>query len=76
MPAANHVIGMTLQSSPITKSEIPQSPPARQLLEDVVRHKSIFYRVSYANYEACLAGGLRLIPEKPLSDALRLDYEK
>jgi hypothetical protein len=48
----------------------------RQLLEDVVRHKSIFYRVSYANYEACLTGDLRLIPEKPLLDALRLDYEK
>jgi hypothetical protein len=48
----------------------------RQLLEDVVRHKSIFFRASYANYEACLSGDLRLIPGEALQDALRVDYEK
>lgn len=48
----------------------------RPLLEDVVKHKSVFFRASYANYEACLSGGLRLIPKKPLLDALQLDYEK
>jgi hypothetical protein len=48
----------------------------RHLLEDVVKHKGIFFRASYANYEACLLGGLRLIPGKALQDALRLDYEK
>jgi len=48
----------------------------RQLLADVVKHKSIFFRASYANYEACLTGGLRLIPGKVQQDALRLDYEK
>jgi len=48
----------------------------RQLLENVVRHKSIFFRASYANYEDCLTGDLRLIPGKTLQDALRLDYKK
>jgi hypothetical protein len=48
----------------------------RHLLEDVVKHKNIFFRASYAKYEACLSGGLRLIPEKALREALRLDYEK
>ena len=48
----------------------------RQLLEDVVKHKSVFFRASYTNYEACLSGGLRLIPKKPLLDALKVDYEK
>jgi hypothetical protein len=48
----------------------------RQLLADVVKHKNVFFRTSYANYEACLSGGLRLIPGKALQDALRLDYEK
>ncbi len=48
----------------------------RQLLADVVKHKNIFFRTSYANYKACLSGGLRLIPGKALQDALRLDYEK
>jgi hypothetical protein len=31
---------------------------------------------SYTNYEACLSGGLRLIPEAPLLQALSSDYEK
>jgi hypothetical protein len=50
--------------------------PDRALLEDVVKHKSVFFRASYTNYEACLSGGLRLIPEPPLLDALRSDYQK
>ncbi len=48
----------------------------RKLLEDVVKHKNVFFRASYSNYEACLSGGLRLIPETPLLQALRSDYEK
>jgi hypothetical protein len=48
----------------------------RQLLADVVKHKNVFFRTSYANYEACLSGGLCLIPGKALRDALRGDYEK
>lgn len=48
----------------------------RQLLQDVVRHKNVFFRASYANYEACLSGGLRLIPGRPLLQTLRIDYEK
>jgi hypothetical protein len=48
----------------------------RALLEDVARHKSIFFRASYAKYDACLSGGLRLIPRTPLLQALEADYEK
>ncbi len=48
----------------------------RQLLEDVVKHKNIFFRASYTNYEACLSGSFRLIPGKALLEALRVDYEK
>jgi hypothetical protein len=48
----------------------------RALLEDVVRHKSVFFRASYAKYDACLSGGLRLIPGTPLLRALRADCEK
>lgn len=48
----------------------------RALLEHVVEHKSVFFRASYANYEACLSGGLRLIPGTPLLQALGADYEK
>jgi hypothetical protein len=35
----------------------------RALLEDVVKHKKVFYNASYANYDACLTGQLRLIPQ-------------
>jgi len=48
----------------------------RTLLADVVKHKSVFFRASYSNYEACLAGSLRLIPDAPLLQALRTDYGK
>jgi len=50
--------------------------PDLQLLQDVVKHKNVFFRASYTNYEACLSGGLRLIPATPLLRALRVDYEK
>jgi hypothetical protein len=60
---ANHSIGKT-------------GIPDRQLLEDVVNHKNIFFRASYTDYKACLSGGLRLIPSDTLREALRTDYEK
>lgn len=50
--------------------------PDLQLLQDVVKHKNVFFRASYTNYEACLSGGLRLIPATPLLQALRVDHEK
>jgi hypothetical protein len=48
----------------------------RALLQDVVKHKSVFFRASYAKYDACLSGGLSLIPGEALQDALRIDYQK
>jgi len=48
----------------------------RALLEDVVKHKSVFFRASYAKYDACLSGGLRLLPGTLLLEALRADCEK
>ncbi len=48
----------------------------RALFEDVVRHKQVFFNASYANYEACLANELRLIPGDDTIAELRTDYEK
>jgi len=48
----------------------------RELLLDVVRHKSVFFDASYANYDACLAGAFRLVPDEPLSAELRDDYRQ
>jgi hypothetical protein len=46
----------------------------RTLLADVVKHKKAFYNASYANYDACLAGQLRLIPDDAALAALREDF--
>ena len=47
----------------------------RALLEDVVRHKKVFFNASYANYDQCLAGQLRLVPDTDQLPALRADYD-
>ena len=47
----------------------------RVLLEDVVRHNQVFFHASYANYEACLNGELRLIPHDDAVAELRADYD-
>lgn len=48
----------------------------RDLLADVVKHKKVFYSAGYANYEACLAGQLRLIPDDGVLPALRDDFDR
>jgi len=48
----------------------------RALLDDVVKHKKVFYYTAHANYDACLAGQLRLAPEGELLDALNIDFGK
>ncbi len=48
----------------------------RALLFDVVKHKKVFYHASYANYEACLIGQFRLVPEGSVLTALRDDFQR
>lgn len=48
----------------------------RALLADVVKHKKVFYNTSYANYDACLTGQLRLVPEGTALAALRDDFQR
>jgi len=48
----------------------------RALLADVVKHKKVFYNASYANYDACLVGQLKLIPEDTVLAALRDDFHR
>jgi hypothetical protein len=47
----------------------------RQLLEDVVRHKSVFFDASYAHYKDCLAGKFVLVPTEPNLGELKKDYQ-
>ncbi len=48
----------------------------RALLADVVRHKKVFYNSRVANYDACLAGGLRLVPDANAVELLRADLAR
>jgi len=45
----------------------------RALLADVVKHKKVFFSTGYANYEACHTGGLRLLPDQRLLEAVGND---
>jgi hypothetical protein len=46
-----------------------------ELLRDVLHIKETFYRSGFSHYERCPAGGLRLIPDAALLDALQQDYQ-
>lgn len=48
----------------------------RELLEKVVRHKKVFFNASYANYDACLEGGFRLVPDDQSIEELSKDYDR
>lgn len=45
----------------------------RDLLAEVVRHKKVFFNHSFAHYDDCLAGRLRLVPDAPLLKAVETD---
>jgi hypothetical protein len=48
----------------------------RALLADVVKHKKVFYHASYAKYDDCLIGQLRLVPENSVLAALHEDFQR
>lgn len=52
----------------------PRALSRRDLLADVVRHKKVFYSAGYANYDACLTGQLRLLPDADVLPALQDDF--
>lgn len=47
----------------------------RELFEDVINHKKVFFNASYANYDACLQNNLKLLPADDTIDGLKTDYE-
>jgi hypothetical protein len=42
--------------------------------EYAVKHKKVFFDAPHANYNACLEGGFRFVPEGELATALEDDY--
>ena len=47
----------------------------RDLLEDVVRHKKVFFHAGYAQYDQCLLRQLRLVPDDDQLTGLESDYD-
>lgn len=70
---ARHWYDLTqLANSPIG----PAALADRVLLQSVVDHKKVFFHAADANYDACLAGGFRLVPpDGELLERLAADYE-
>jgi len=48
---------------------------SHDILNQVVKHKKDFFHHSFANYDDCIAGGLRLVPKRDLRELLALDFE-
>jgi len=48
----------------------------QDLFENVIQHKKIFFNASYANYDACLSGGFKLIPDENGIKGLKSDFAK
>jgi len=62
-----------LSSSPIGANALA----SRDLLDDVVQIKKVFYRSGRAAYDLCATGGLRLVPaEASVAAHLGTDYEE
>lgn len=49
---------------------------AHDIFLSVIEHKKAFYNASYANYDDCLNGELRLIPSKESISGLEKDYKQ
>jgi hypothetical protein len=47
-----------------------------EVLESVVEHKKAFYNYSFINYDDCLSGKLRLIPNLDYLSSLEKDYKQ
>lgn len=47
-----------------------------EILKNVIQHKIAFFNASYANYNACLSGNFRLIPESSYLENLEKDIAR
>lgn len=46
------------------------------ILENVIEYKKAFFNASYAHYDLCLSGNLKLIPDQENLNALKKDFIK
>ena len=45
-----------------------------RFLREVIALKNVFYYAASANYDACISGSAKLIPETPYIEQLEADY--
>lgn len=50
------------------------SDASRKLLSEVVKHKKQFFHYGYANYDDCVNGNLRLVPQDHFKKVLAFDF--
>ncbi len=48
----------------------------RGILRSVVQHKEVFFHAGYANYQDCLKGSFRLLPDEDMQKELQKDYQQ
>lgn len=48
----------------------------KQILENVVQHKQVFFNASYCNYENCLNQQFKLIPDPEGTSGLKQDFSR
>lgn len=48
----------------------------RNILQNVIQHKTALFNASYAHYDRCLNGNFRLIPDEPEQKHLEKDYRQ
>lgn len=49
---------------------------SKKILEQVIKHKKAFFNARYANYDDCLQGKFRIIPEARSLAGLESDYKR
>lgn len=62
----------TLYKSPVYSMATASST----ILEDVVKHKKVFYNTAYAHYDKCISGEFSLIPSGSQLKELEDDYDQ
>lgn len=61
----------------LAKGDIGESALADlELLEDVVHQNNVLFQHKHANYDQCLSGNFRLIPDERLKNALVKDFDE
>jgi len=65
-----------LADHPIGDQALTSASAGVQLWEDILKMNRAFFRSSFSNFDKCLTGGLRLVPNEELRNILVTDYQR